>query len=64
MNKPKKPRCPICGKAGKPILFGMPTPETMAKAERGEIVLGGCVIEKNNPSWQCAAGHKWEDTAK
>jgi hypothetical protein len=58
-KKPKPPRCPQCGAIGIPIMYGYPTEEAVAQAEREEIILGGCVIEGDNPRWQCKAGHKW-----
>jgi len=51
----RKPRaCSQCG--GRNVLtisYGLPSPETFASAERGEIALGGCVIEINAPRWEC-----------
>lgn len=48
------PACPRCT-AGKvvPIAYGLPGPEMMAEAERGDIVLGGCCIEEYQPIWHC-----------
>jgi hypothetical protein len=54
-RKPKK--CPSCGSAKiARILYGMPdfSPELEKDLEEGRIVLGGCDIIFNNPSWQCA----------
>lgn len=36
-----------------PILYGMPGHEMMDAAERGEIELGGCVIESDAPDRRC-----------
>lgn len=36
--------CPICRGRLVPIVWGMPGPELIAAYERGEVVLGGCVI--------------------
>jgi hypothetical protein len=36
-----------------PIVFGYPMPETFEAAERGEVVLGGCVIDGNEPTARC-----------
>ena len=49
------PVCPQCGKtdAVVPIVFGYPTPEGMASAERGEIALAGCVSGDSEPSHWC-----------
>ena len=54
-------RCPKCGTAGVPLVFGFPQPETMEAANRGELVLGGCcvtpeVFELACPSCGCQFG--------
>ena len=36
--------CPICGGKVVPIVYGMPTGELEEKADRGEVVLGGCCL--------------------
>jgi hypothetical protein len=43
----KGSRCPTCN-AGKliPIIYGMPGRELMEQSERGEIELGGCVVNQ------------------
>jgi hypothetical protein len=50
--------CPGCG-AGeqKPIVYGLPTGKTFEASERGEVVLGGCVIFGDDPQWQCPSCH-------
>lgn len=51
--------CPICGGKVVPIVYGMPTGELEEKADRGEVVLGGCCIalDENgrsiDPKWAC-----------
>lgn len=51
--------CPICGGKVVPIVYGMPTGDLEEKADRGEVVLGGCCIaldEKGHsidPKWAC-----------
>ena len=48
------PRCDYCGKSpAVHIVRGMPSPEMIEQAERGEIVLGGCVVERGQPEWTC-----------
>lgn len=50
----RKPRtCPCCGGKVVPILYGEPSSETFEKADRGEIVLGGCIIFADMPEYQC-----------
>jgi hypothetical protein len=53
----RKPRiCPACGKANVvKILYGMPIATAFEDAAAGRIVLGGCVITGDDPSWQCLA---------
>ena len=42
--------CPSCGGPGSiPIVYGYPTIETMQRAQRGEVALGGCIIMPNQP---------------
>ena len=53
-SKNQPSQCPGCGseKVAR-ILRGYPTPEAFAEEKRGAIVLGGCVITGDDPSWQC-----------
>lgn len=37
-------RCPVCKGKLLPIQWGMPGPDTVAAYKRGEVALGGCVI--------------------
>jgi DNA-directed RNA polymerase subunit RPC12/RpoP len=36
--------CPECGRRvrSRRVVYGLPTIETMERAERGEVILGGC----------------------
>ena len=45
--------CPNCGKKMLDIVYGMPAPETIEKAKRGELFLGGCMIKDNQPEYHC-----------
>lgn len=48
--------CPACGsKRIARILYGKPLhrPQLMEKVRAGEIVFGGCCIEREMPSWEC-----------
>jgi hypothetical protein len=38
-----------------PIVFGYPSPEAFAAADRGQVAIGGCVITGEDPSHRCAA---------
>ena len=43
------PVCPECGSDNSiPIIYGKPSTELIEKAEKGEVILGGCVPEKYN----------------
>lgn len=48
----RKPcKCPKCGGKVVPIVYGMPAPELYEKAQRKEVVLGGCCItEEGDPT--------------
>ena len=34
-----------------PLVMGMPGPELSARAKRGEVILGGCMVRGNEPRW-------------
>jgi hypothetical protein len=53
------PTCPVCGEPGVLIVYGMPGPDLFEAAERGEVLIGGCVITGDDPTHGCAAGHEW-----
>lgn len=53
--------CPTCGGAGVPIAYGLPGPEMSGAAERGEIVLGGCVVWDDQPTHECPSHHRWQE---
>jgi hypothetical protein len=36
-----------------PIVYGLPTMETIKRAERGEVSPGGCVVDSVSPQWHC-----------
>ena len=54
--------CPSCSeKKGVEIVYGMPSEELAKKAELGEVALGGCVIEPNQPDYRCmSCGFEWD----
>jgi hypothetical protein len=44
------------------IVYGLPAQETVETAKRGEIFLGGCVIEEGSPNLFCkSCDHNWYD---
>jgi predicted RNA-binding Zn-ribbon protein involved in translation (DUF1610 family) len=54
IEKPDK--CPECGSDKIAwILYGLPSfsENLRKKLKNDEIVLGGCCITKNDPSWKC-----------
>lgn len=63
MSRRRTSLCPTCGARGVPIVYGMPGIELFEKAERGEIVLGGCVIDGEMPTHACEGEHRWSETA-
>jgi len=54
-------KCPKCGsRSVAPILYGYPTEESINKAHRGELHLGGCIVSGDDPKWSCKeCGEKW-----
>ena len=34
-----------------PLVMGLPLPQTWAQAERGDVMLGGCILRGNEPRW-------------
>ena len=63
---PKPEKCPKCSEAAiLRILYGQPVSEKVAMVERGEAVLGGCVIGPGEmPDWRCRnCGYVWRDGA-
>ncbi len=54
--------CPGCGREESvPIVWGLPSSDLFALAERGLVSLGGCLFEPGgNPEWACGAcGLSW-----
>jgi hypothetical protein len=42
------------------IVYGLPSLELADAADRGEIVLGGCIVEDDNPNRECRrCGAQW-----
>ena len=62
-DSPADDRCRRCGGQTTRIAYGYPGPEMWEAAERGEVVLGGCVIAPGQPRRRCTAcgsGATWE----
>jgi hypothetical protein len=50
------PPCPRCGSINAvEIVYGLPDVELGMAAERGEVVLGGCIVRDESPDYQCRA---------
>lgn len=49
----ERPACERCGAMLTPIVYGYPTFDTFEAAERGEVVLGGCVVWDGQPRNVC-----------
>ena len=58
------PPCPRCdARTSVPIAYGYPSQKGFDAARRGEIELGGCIAQDNNPRWHCrSCGHRWRDS--
>jgi hypothetical protein len=56
VTSPPFPPCPRCGSTDAvEILYGYPTFEAGMAAERGELILGGCMVGDESPDYQCRA---------
>ena len=55
------PACPECqATVTVAIVYGFPSHETFEAADRGEVAIGGCDVEADNPRWACrACEHRW-----
>lgn len=52
------PPCPACGsQAVLPIAYGYPSPEMWEQEQRGEVVLGGCLVGPESPAYECRDCH-------
>jgi hypothetical protein len=56
-----EPSCPQCGSVQTiPISSGMPDHELFAASERGEVLIGGCILMGDDPDRHCVAcGIDW-----
>jgi len=55
--------CPVCaGTRILRILYGSPTADAMMAVDRGEALLGGCIVTPGQPDWECSrCRHRWYD---
>ena len=54
-RRPRSSTCPQCRQRTIPIAYGLPGPEMIKAAERGEVHIGGCL--PGGASWHCTACH-------
>ena len=56
----KKKACPFCHKTDLviPVIYGFPSEALFKKAEKGDVKLGGCMMESSNPEWYCKRDNK------
>lgn len=58
----ERPPCPACGEGTlHPIIYGLVRDGKLReKADRGEVVLGGCLVGEDSPKWECPeCGHRF-----
>jgi hypothetical protein len=58
----ERPTCPFCGSTDTvPIVYGLLGRELEQAAERGELVLGGCLFSFDAPDRACRdCGAEWQ----
>ena len=48
------PPCPACGsRAAVLVAYGYPSAETWEAEQRGEVVIGGCLVGPESPAYEC-----------
>jgi hypothetical protein len=54
LTKSSPTKCPTCGSTHlTPIMYGYPSPKALTNAEEGRVILGGCVVYNDSPTWKC-----------
>ena len=54
MGRKQKQKCPTCNSWNiVPIVYGMPGADLEEQEQRGEVILGGCVVTDNDPDLCC-----------
>ena len=58
--------CPKCkSKKTVPIVYGMPSLEMSKEEKAGRLILGGCVMNFDNPEWRCKkCEYEWKPRGK
>ncbi|MBN3761143.1 hypothetical protein [Burkholderia sp. Ac-20365] len=64
MSHPTGTVCPACQKKeGVPLLYGFPSTDDFERAARGEVILGGCVVDFDSADQKCRkCDHSWSST--
>jgi len=53
VKRQRRRRCPRCGELGAvPVIYGLPSGDLFERAERGEVILGGCFMG-DDPDYLC-----------
>ena len=51
---PAWPPCPACGSTDAvEIVYGLPGGDLAEAADRGDVVLGGCMVGPESPDYEC-----------
>ena len=48
-------QCPTCGAPTTPLVYGYPGVDLWEASERGEVVLGGCLVPGDRPTRRCTS---------
>jgi hypothetical protein len=55
-----RPRCPVCGGEGIPVMYGLPSLKNLEETEQGLYKLGGCELPGHGkPVWSCPNDHEF-----
>lgn len=53
-KRTRRRRCPRRGELGAlPVVYGLPMGDLFERADRGEVILGGCEIAGDDPDHLC-----------
>ena len=52
------PPCPACGSIDAiPVVYGLPPVDLWEAEQRGNLILGGCLIGPESPDFECRGCH-------
>jgi len=41
-------------------MYGLPDPALLEEADKGLLILGGCMVGEESPNWHCGScRHQW-----